>query len=462
MAKVKISGSIWGTLFFDHANSLGDQEGFLIGGITRHRTTDISDSQISSSKEELCINIQSFYPCEQTASFYDNKGHVDVVELLSVLKDNFKKVVGWYKFRRNTQPQISLRERAVHRSLVKALHNVSMNTFVIGMFTAQQTWNQSTHTFGYQLSYLNNKKFVPLPVEVTNLGDTSQSEYKRMNSQDRPSTLAVYDSILGKYTSVFADAKGKSIGLQHIQEMSTAMQTELQKISQNLLKSERDVSKLQSEVDELRKKAAEKIPKRPTEIINHDQKPVNNTANKQTAEIIPETIHRNVVNHLSPISPTGNFSLDELKSGNRQRSREISMDEAISEEMEVKDEKGDNEDPFAGLLSEMKNALQTSPGYMKGRQRLRTGSFETNRMNEGLKGGISNDLNSVRLRAFSDPPQRDTTQKPKSPSVRKQVDEDVLMEDESLLRSPTTQDSDAKSLSSDQYDAYCESASPTF
>ena len=66
-----------------------------------------------------------------------------------------------------------------------------------------------------------------------------------------------------------------------------------------------DVSKLQSEVDDLRKKAAEKIPKRPTEIIKHDQKPVNNTANEQTTEKVPETIHRNVVNHLSPISPTG-------------------------------------------------------------------------------------------------------------------------------------------------------------
>ncbi|XP_071946986.1 BRCA1-A complex subunit Abraxas 1-like [Antedon mediterranea] len=429
MAKIKINGTTWGTLFFDHVNSLGDQEGFLIGDVTENVTSNISDSQLTTYKKDICTIIQSTYACERTGSFYNRSGHVNIADVQSVLQDKHTKVVGWYKFRRNTQSQISLRERAVHQSLEKALGK----GLILAIFTAQQTWNQSTHTFGYQLFSFKNKKFVPLPIEVINLGDTSQSDYKRA-SESVPSIGSTYDTILNKYKSVFVDPSGKSIALVKMEEMNNTMQSELENISQELLRSEASVSKLRLEVEELRRKAAAKIPKRSEEIVKPDESVKNNT-NEETDEKLQENIKRSVVNHSSPISPKGDFSLDELKSGNRKLSNEISMDHESPEV--VKEAKEDITDPFAGLLSEMKNALKTSPGFVKSRQRLSTDE------------GTAKDSN--RYRAFSDPP--------KNISKRNQIDNNLVTKEQNLKKAHD--DSDVTSIS-DKDESFCQSDSPTF
>ena len=59
--------------------------------------------------------------------------------------------VGWYRFRRNTSLEPSMRESTLHKTLLKTINTDTPHLFLLGLFTSGLSWNQSTHSFNYQL-----------------------------------------------------------------------------------------------------------------------------------------------------------------------------------------------------------------------------------------------------------------------------------------------------------------------
>lgn len=57
---VTISGPLLATLMYEHCNSPGDQEGFLLGEITSRITDTISDAQLHSEKQETNLSERMF------------------------------------------------------------------------------------------------------------------------------------------------------------------------------------------------------------------------------------------------------------------------------------------------------------------------------------------------------------------------------------------------------------------
>lgn len=113
---VTISGPLLSTLIYEHCNSPGDQEGFLLGEISSRITDTISDSQLHGEKEETNLKICSIISCD-LFEFYDKRCHLIADKLTALLRDKQKEVVGWYRFRRNTGLQTSLREQVLHQRL---------------------------------------------------------------------------------------------------------------------------------------------------------------------------------------------------------------------------------------------------------------------------------------------------------------------------------------------------------
>ncbi|XP_061553910.1 BRCA1-A complex subunit Abraxas 1 isoform X5 [Phycodurus eques] len=119
---VRVSGIVLTSLMFQHISKDSDVEGLILGENHVEEHVTISDTQEDHVHLRQTYSILKHVCCHKLNTWYDAAGRVDMAAVHRLLGANhLERVIGWYRQRRNTERQMSMREKAVHQNLKVAL-----------------------------------------------------------------------------------------------------------------------------------------------------------------------------------------------------------------------------------------------------------------------------------------------------------------------------------------------------
>ncbi|GFT90131.1 BRISC complex subunit Abro1 [Nephila pilipes] len=276
--KLHLSPFVLSTVMFDNSNSVGDQEGFLIGNAQKCVRREISDQSMYNTEEDLIISIYSCIPCGSYLSFYDSCGNVKESVVDDFLGDRKNAVVGWYRYRRNLVAFPSAREMIVHKNLRKLFAGnifFSDEHFVLGVFGSACYPSTATHTYDYAFFIQKAESFRSLGITLLNLGDT-KTEYRGGSLSSSFINSSTFDSVL----EIPWDFNSCWQTEDAMQQMHKMLREKCDSLAEELAASEsvnsiieQEVQKLDSELESLTIKAKPPEPAKEVQMENSENIP---------------------------------------------------------------------------------------------------------------------------------------------------------------------------------------------
>ncbi|XP_010007253.1 PREDICTED: BRCA1-A complex subunit Abraxas [Chaetura pelagica] len=199
------------------------------------------------------IDIQKHIPCYQLFSFYNSAGELNEPALKKILSGCKKSVIGWYKFRRNTDQTMTFRERLLHKNLQSHLSNQGL-VFLL-LTSSVMTESCSTYRLEHALHRPQEGLFQKVPLVVTNLGMAEQQGYRTVSGSCVSSGFV---RAVRQHRSEFFYEDGSLQEVHKINEMYATLQEELKKICSTVEVTERSVEQLLAEVSQLKEEIKRK------------------------------------------------------------------------------------------------------------------------------------------------------------------------------------------------------------
>ncbi|XP_026748855.2 BRCA1-A complex subunit Abraxas 1-like [Galleria mellonella] len=248
--KVSLSGTALSFLLYECVNSVNSQEGFLIGDVSSEITNHISDSQSDNARLDTQIVIRTVLPLPTVSLFYFPTGRIREDVLAGLLSNTASEVVGWYKYRKNTNIKPTFRDKLISKGLQKYFEKYhGKKTFVTCNLSNKCSSSGSTHMFTYRFGKINCYDMYEYIEDVTaNLGE-KLTGYKKAHKLPPQS---VFNKIV-KDSNVQANASTDAI--LRIQE---AVDVRLIKEAKIAAKNECTIRELEAEIKQMSTILAEK------------------------------------------------------------------------------------------------------------------------------------------------------------------------------------------------------------
>ncbi|KAG9265508.1 BRCA1-A complex subunit Abraxas 1 [Astyanax mexicanus] len=245
---VRLSGFVLGSLMFQHLNTDSDVEGLLVGESVREEKSKITDSQTDHIQFLHTINIQKHITCRRIHSFYNNACEIDEEKIREITSNfNEENVIGWYRQRRNTTQQMTLKEQLVHQNLRRLLPH---QEFIFILLTPSDTTSSgSTHRLEYTAFIWNGSQYSSVLISLGNLGMLDQQDYWRF-STTCPSLSRC--QAVKKHKTKFFSTEDDLREVEKVSNMNDALLDEMKTACEKVEKSERLVEKLQADITELK------------------------------------------------------------------------------------------------------------------------------------------------------------------------------------------------------------------
>ncbi|XP_032806600.2 uncharacterized protein LOC116940632 isoform X1 [Petromyzon marinus] len=229
---------------------LAPREGFLLGDVREDEVRSISDSNISNVESKQVLSIYSHIPCTRLASFYNSVAIINEDTLGNIIKSKAKEVIGFYKFRWESDQKISFREQLLLQRLRDTLQ---VPDLVFLLFTMASSSNRATYTMEYTLFKPNGRFYERIPMTISNLGQSGLESYWDIPPPCHSTTCR---NLLSR--SKFVTNNGEMRDVNNILQLNTELQSKLEHACSDVLDGERSVEVLFAEISSLKQAIEEK------------------------------------------------------------------------------------------------------------------------------------------------------------------------------------------------------------
>eukprot|EP00026_Physarum_polycephalum_P013945 Phypoly_transcript_14406.p1 GENE.Phypoly_transcript_14406~~Phypoly_transcript_14406.p1 ORF type:complete len:258 (+),score=75.27 Phypoly_transcript_14406:176-949(+) len=189
--ELQAAGVTFATLLSSISLSVGDVEGFLIGSIVRKAEHVLLDASHSNARTNTHTQITQQYVLRHflvtgsSGSFYDSVGNVDPDNLRNIVRRSEQdghRVIGWFRARRDSVANLTMRESAVWRSILKlgprhGHHDIFAVDPLLALFAVTPQTTTNALTFDYRFL---DPGVGGLDPRICNLVSSSAIEYREL------------------------------------------------------------------------------------------------------------------------------------------------------------------------------------------------------------------------------------------------------------------------------------------
>lgn len=259
---ITISGPALSLLFYENARSCGDQMGFLLGETLEFVINKYTDLENQVETKKIYNNIEAVLACPLPDTLYNSIGRINKEKLKDLLRDKNKQVIGWFRFRQDMNLIPTFRDKVLHKEFASYFCNANGSKeqfFVTCLLSSSVSNRRGIHKFKHVFLRHRNGMFEPVPLTISNLGHNpfvqEGSEYKLTptnKSSDVPDAFAKLIETLNLDLT-------RTSGVESATIIHRAAEQHLNKLIPELCKSDFEVTDLERQIKEFKRKKKIKV-----------------------------------------------------------------------------------------------------------------------------------------------------------------------------------------------------------
>ncbi|XP_078033270.1 BRISC complex subunit FAM175B [Augochlora pura] len=252
---ITISGAALSLLFYEYVRSHGDQMGFLLGENLEFvvKTYTDAENQIETVKKHN--NIETVVTCPLPDLLHDSIGKINKEKLKDFMQDKSKQVIGWFRFRRGANLELTMRDKILHKQFASHFsgsNGCAEEFFVTCLLSSSISSDKGTHKFKHVFLKCARGMFEPVPLKIINLGNDLDilegSDYKPAPTKKLSDTPDVFSNLI---ESLSLDLTRTS-GLESAIKIQKVAEQYLDRLIPELCKTDHEVADLERQIREFK------------------------------------------------------------------------------------------------------------------------------------------------------------------------------------------------------------------